>query len=67
LLLRRFHDRGHGRDLAAAPELKVFCFFSSEKKTLLLLLDIVKSFYLGGAALGAVWPHRPSKFVSRPA
>jgi hypothetical protein len=32
LFLRRFLDRGHGRDVAAAPEVKVFCFFSSEKK-----------------------------------
>jgi hypothetical protein len=30
-----FQDPGHGRDLAAAPEIKVFCFFSSEKKNLL--------------------------------
>jgi hypothetical protein len=31
------HDRGHGRDVAAAPDLKVFCFFSSEKKAFLPL------------------------------
>jgi hypothetical protein len=34
-VLRRSQDRGHGRDLAAAPEIKVFCFFSSEKKSFL--------------------------------
>jgi hypothetical protein len=34
LFLRGFHDRGHGRDLAAAPGTKVFWFFSSEKKSL---------------------------------
>jgi hypothetical protein len=34
LFFRSFHDRGHGRDLAASAGLKVFCFFSSEKKTL---------------------------------
>jgi hypothetical protein len=33
IFVRRFHDRGHGRDLSAGAELKVFCFFSSEKKT----------------------------------
>jgi general secretion pathway protein K len=35
LVIRRSDDRGHDRNLAAAPEIKVFCFFSSEKKTLL--------------------------------
>jgi hypothetical protein len=37
LFFRRFHDRGHGRRVAAAPDIKVFCFFSSEKKTFLSL------------------------------
>jgi hypothetical protein len=31
--LRRFLDRGRGRDLAAGAGIKVFCFFSSEKKS----------------------------------
>jgi hypothetical protein len=35
LFLRHFYDRGHGRDVAAAPEIKVFWFFSSEKNSLL--------------------------------
>jgi hypothetical protein len=35
LFLRRFPVRGHGRDRAAAPELKVFWFFSSEKNIFL--------------------------------
>jgi hypothetical protein len=38
LFLRRPHDRGHGRDLAAGAGTKVFCFFSSEKKALLPLV-----------------------------
>jgi len=33
LLFRRWwQDPGHGRDLATSGEIKVFCFFSSEKK-----------------------------------
>jgi hypothetical protein len=32
LLLRRTHDPGHGLDLDAGGGIKVFCFFSSEKK-----------------------------------
>jgi arginyl-tRNA synthetase len=37
LLLRLQHDRGHGRDRYAGSGIKVFCFFSSEKKALLTL------------------------------
>jgi len=35
LSFRLSHDRGHGLDLSASEDIKVFCFFSSEKKTLL--------------------------------
>jgi hypothetical protein len=39
LLLRRFHDRGHGRDVAAGAGIKVFCFFSSEKRVLFQFIE----------------------------
>jgi len=33
-LLRRLHDAGRVPDVAAGGEIKLFCFFSSEKNTL---------------------------------
>jgi len=36
--LRQRFDPGPGRQRAAGAELKVFCFFSSEKKALLVFL-----------------------------
>jgi hypothetical protein len=35
LRLRWRHDPGHGRHLSAGAGIKVFCFFSSEKKAFL--------------------------------
>jgi hypothetical protein len=34
LFLRQRNDRGHGPCLTASAGIKVFCFFSSEKKSL---------------------------------
>jgi hypothetical protein len=34
LFLRPRQDPGHGRNRGSGGEVKVFCFFSSEKKTL---------------------------------
>jgi hypothetical protein len=34
LFLRQRNDTGHGLDRGSGGEAKVFCFFSSEKKTL---------------------------------
>jgi hypothetical protein len=42
LLLRRPRkDPGHGRIGGSGGEIKVFCFFSSEKKNLPYLIDLV--------------------------
>jgi len=58
LILRQHQDPGHGLDRGSGGEVKVFCFFSSEKKTLPCLIDFVE--WLSRQTRRLECPHKPS-------